>query len=67
MESFTDISAWIVTNLPTIAIIAMALLTAAEAFTTFTESDADDAIVKKVKNTFINLFKRFVPGFEQKR
>lgn len=67
MEMFGTISAWVMENMPALAMIAMALVTAAEAFTTFTESPNDDKVVKKVKNTVVNLTKRFVPGWEQKK
>ena len=57
----------VVNNLPVIAMIVMALLTLAEAYTTFTESPKDDAFVKKAKTFAVNLFKRFIPGWEQKK
>jgi len=63
---FAAVTTWVVENLPALAMIGMALIAVAEAYTTFTESPDDDAVVKKVKNTFVNFIKRFVPGWEQK-
>lgn len=64
-EAITTGITWVTANAATIATIALGLLTVAEAVTTFTESDRDDAIVKKIKDTAVNLIKRFVPGWEK--